>query len=666
MVLAVCRRILCDANDAEDAFQATFLVLARNAGRIVLGEGLAGWLYRVACRAALRIRASMTRRRSREETGIEQLCAADIDPGWRELKRVLDEEIARLPARHRAVFILCCLEGKTGPEAGRLLGCPAGTVSSRLTRARERLRDRLIRRGFAPAAAVAALSTLTREAVAVVPSELIETTLRAVPTFLMGYPGGNPTAVAKGVIRNMTIAKSKLVAVFIVAGLLAMGGVFASVDPATDSPQTTPFRAKAPAQAKPNNPPLVQVVKPHPGGLDRVAAYPGTAEAYEQVELVAGATGYIKLMSVDIGDRVRAGQVLAEIDAPDLPLNLTQAEIVVKQAKSQVAEFKAKVFAAQAEIDAAQGAVKQAASQLSVVKANLKYRQKMFDREKDLFDKNAVDRRALDAAEEQFRTAEAQVESAEAAVETSRIDVKVKEAKLAQAKTAVDTASLNVEAANLGLERAKLAQARTRITAPFDGVIVRRNTLAGDFVRSGDAAVRRPLLTVMRIDKIRVIIAVNERDIAATQPGTPVEVTFDGMPGMKVEGKVARVGFALDPTNRTMRAEIDVPNPEGKLRPGMYGTTTLKLGKGPPEALRIPAASLVQVGGTKPGATIYAVYVYRNGKARRMLVTVSYQSEKEVEISAGIHAEDLVVTNPRDLTPKTEVPVEIEKPDQKK
>ncbi|HSQ54997.1 MAG TPA: hypothetical protein VLM40_04555, partial [Gemmata sp.] len=87
---------------------------------------------------------------------------------------------------------------------------------------------------------------------------------------------------------------------------------------------------------------------------------------------------------------------------------------------------------------------------------------------------------------------------------------------------------------------------------------------------------------------------------------------------------------------------------------------------GPPEALRIPAASLVQVGGTKPGATIYAVYVYRNGKARRMLVTVSYQSEKEVEISAGIHAEDLVVTNPRDLTPKTEVPVEIEKPDQKK
>ena len=136
LVLAACRRLLRDSNDADDAFQATFLVLARRAISISRSEVLPAWLHRVAFRAALRIRGERVRRSAREVSDVETLAAmASPETSRAELNFVLDEEIARLPARHRAVFVLCCLEGKTGEEAGRVLGCPAGTVSSRLTRA---------------------------------------------------------------------------------------------------------------------------------------------------------------------------------------------------------------------------------------------------------------------------------------------------------------------------------------------------------------------------------------------------------------------------------------------------------------------------------------------------------------------------------------------------
>ena len=234
MVLAACRRMLADANDADDAFQATFLVLARKAGSVSRGEVLAGWLHRVACRAALRIRADRARRTGSAESNIEQLPAPSFDFNLCELERVLDEELAKLPERHRAAFVLCCLEGKTGEEAGRLLGCPPGTVSSRLTRARERLRDRLTQRGFAPALITTTLTAVAEAAAAAsaLPT-LIESALLAAPDFAArrSTPALSTTrsaSIAEGVIRTMSTTKLKAIALLLVAGLFAVGGVLAA------------------------------------------------------------------------------------------------------------------------------------------------------------------------------------------------------------------------------------------------------------------------------------------------------------------------------------------------------------------------------------------------------------------------------------------------------
>jgi RNA polymerase sigma factor (sigma-70 family) len=155
MVLTVCRRILGDDDAAEDAFQATFLVLVRKAGSLRGRGALSNWIYGVALRVARKERTRTVRRRVVERrAGAGLPDRPDEGPELMELRSVIDEEIARLPERYRAPVVLCYLEGLRHEDVAQRLGCPVGTVESRLSRARERLRARLTRRGLAPSASL--------------------------------------------------------------------------------------------------------------------------------------------------------------------------------------------------------------------------------------------------------------------------------------------------------------------------------------------------------------------------------------------------------------------------------------------------------------------------------------------------------------------------------
>src|SRR5262249_43935879 len=150
MVLKVCRRILSDSHDVEDAFQATFLVLVEKAGSICTRDSVGSWLHGVAFRVASCSRATAARRRRLELKQAELIAFRTPDDGGSDLASVLHEEVARLPEKYRAPIVLCDLEGHTYDEAARQLVWPLGTVKSRLARGRERLRSRLARRGLAP------------------------------------------------------------------------------------------------------------------------------------------------------------------------------------------------------------------------------------------------------------------------------------------------------------------------------------------------------------------------------------------------------------------------------------------------------------------------------------------------------------------------------------
>jgi RNA polymerase sigma factor (sigma-70 family) len=227
MVLGVCRRVLGDFHDAEDAFQATFLVLARKAASVVKGESVGCWLYGVAYRTAREASALRARRRARERP-MKDIAHPEVVPAeaqdWRPL---LDRELSRLPEKYRAAVVLCDLEGRTRREAARLLGLCEGTLSSRLATARQMLARRLARCGLALSGGALAAALSQGATSAQVPAALVSATAKAA----LLVAAGQMTAVStpavvlmKGVMKAMLLKKLRL-AVGAVLVLVALGAV---------------------------------------------------------------------------------------------------------------------------------------------------------------------------------------------------------------------------------------------------------------------------------------------------------------------------------------------------------------------------------------------------------------------------------------------------------
>jgi RNA polymerase sigma factor (sigma-70 family) len=249
-VLGVCRRILNNTHDAEDAFQATFLVLVRKARSIAKREALGSWLYGVACRVALKARAEAARRRRHERQAASGAGGQSHEEETREdLRPILDEEVNQLPEKYRRPIVLCYFEGKTYQEAARLLGMPAGTASVRLARARALLRDRLAVRGLALSAGALAAGLADGTAPAAEVSLLAEATAGAAVRFVTDPAAAGVSthviALTEGVVKAMFLRKLKTLAGVILAVGMTCGGAGALWHLAV----TAPARAADPPSA---------------------------------------------------------------------------------------------------------------------------------------------------------------------------------------------------------------------------------------------------------------------------------------------------------------------------------------------------------------------------------------------------------------------------------
>ena len=293
MVLGVCGRVLRDAHEAEDALQATFLALARKASSIGRREAVAGWLYRVAYRVALEARSRAARR---PVLNGEYLASVAVEPGddlsWRDLRPILDEEVNRLPMKYRVPFILHHLEGRTNEDVARELGCPVGTVLSRVARAREQLRSRLLRRGvFLSAGALAASLAASARSATVLPG-LIGALVQAAAIVATGamppanLVSANAVTLAEGVIKGMAITKLKVVVLLVLAlsllgtssAVLAHRFVIgpAAVSASRENQQATVQdlgeKAKQPGLAQPKKAAEVRPGEARPGEVDPAIA----------------------------------------------------------------------------------------------------------------------------------------------------------------------------------------------------------------------------------------------------------------------------------------------------------------------------------------------------------------------------------------------------------
>jgi RNA polymerase sigma factor (sigma-70 family) len=261
-VLSLCRRVLRHEQEAEDAFQATFLVVVRKARSITQRQSLGSWLYKVAYRVALAAKSTADRRAARE-VPLAEVAGADSAPeaAWRELAPVLDEGINHLPEKYRTPFVLCYFQGKTIEQTATQLGCPPGTVGTRLARARERLRKHLAARGLSVGAAALGVVLSDKAARATVPASLVAAVSR------LSGPSGTAVpprvaALTQGALKSMLLSKLKmaLAGAFLLVVLgSGIGGVAYPLQAADDPPAAgAPRRAEPPRASDPMRDPAVR------------------------------------------------------------------------------------------------------------------------------------------------------------------------------------------------------------------------------------------------------------------------------------------------------------------------------------------------------------------------------------------------------------------------
>jgi HlyD family secretion protein len=385
----------------------------------------------------------------------------------------------------------------------------------------------------------------------------------------------------------------------------------------------------------------VKVILPQKG-FERRSTQPGSVQAFESVRLYAKVPGFLKSQHVDIGDRVKAGQVLAILDVPELETQVKRGQAVLAQAKSRVIQMKSRVNSVTAEHDAARAAVTQAEATAKSSAAWVRFRQKQLTRMTELFALKSIDERLVDESKERYEASVETELSSKAAILTSNAHVTAFAAKVDSAKADVAFAEAEVDVAQAELAKYAVQLGFATITAPFDGVITHRTSSPGDFVRSAnEGGSHEPILTIQRTDVMRVIVYVPDRDVPFADRGDTALVEIDALPGTPFHAKVSRMSKSEDANTRLMRLEIDLPNPTGKICHGMYGKVAIVLDK-QDNQFSIPSGCLV--GDAENG--MGEIYVIRDSHAQLIKVKLGIDNGLNVAVVEGLRADDEVILNP--------------------
>jgi multidrug efflux pump subunit AcrA (membrane-fusion protein) len=360
----------------------------------------------------------------------------------------------------------------------------------------------------------------------------------------------------------------------------------------------------------------VATVKPERRTIRRTVGQPGYIQAFEQTQVVAKVPGYVEKWNVDIGDRVRKGDVVAELWVPELAAELKLKDEQVRQAEKALAMARAQVATAKAQVEEAKAGIARA-------EANRNYWRSQSERMARLArGSGVVDKQSEEETANQLRSAAAALTEAAAKVESARGNQAEKEA-------AKDKAEADVRAAGADRQRVAALAGYATLRAPYDGVVTERNVNAGQFVQPATGARGDVLFLVERTDPVRVFVAVPEADAVWVGVGAPARVRVQALLGQEFSGKVTRTAWSLNSTTRTLRTEIDLPNPDGRLRPGMYAYATVS-GEYR-DVLALPASAVVTQGDVNAGYQTFC-YVVEYGKVRRTPIDVGARNEELVEV----------------------------------
>jgi RND family efflux transporter MFP subunit len=386
--------------------------------------------------------------------------------------------------------------------------------------------------------------------------------------------------------------KNVLIAVVILCGI--MGAFFA----AGYLPRAERVKKlAAAAQNRQHTLPSVTIVPVKRALVDAELELPGNIEPVAQAALFARADGYVKRRLADIGDRVKRGQVLAQIESPELDQQIREAQATAKRSQSSVLQSEA--------------ALEQARANLSLAEVTAARWQPLVD--KGVFSKQDGDEK-------------------QAALKARRADV-------AEAEAALQCARENVAANDAAVQRLFELQSFRRLRAPFAGIVTARNVDVGSLVSAGSGTSIRELFRVAQIGILRVFVNVPQSEIQGMEPGLACSLEVEELHGKMFPGRITRTANALDPASRTLLTEVQVANPTGALLPGMYATVHFSLhSKNPP--LVIPSAAFRN---TDEGPVV--AVLGEDSSVHFKSVRLGRDYGAQIEVLAGLQAGQKVITN---------------------
>ena len=388
-------------------------------------------------------------------------------------------------------------------------------------------------------------------------------------------------------------------------------------------------QARGATRARPDA--LVGIVSPQRRDIEVKLSFTADILPVQQAAIFSKVSGYIRKLHVDRGDFVKEGQLLVEIDDQELKAS-------AEQARAALVSSQAGLEVARSTLDGQKANLENQRANLAKARAVAANDARQADRMKTLFDKGMVAAADWDNARTNADSSRAGTDAAEAQLRLAEVQITTQESqvRLAQAQVETFRAALSLATSNLS---------NTRLLAPFAGYVAQRNLDQGAAVSAASAGTTNTSVGIMLIQDIasvKVQIEVPERDIARVVVGSPVRVAADPYKGEAFAGSIARVVHNLDPRSRTMGIEVSIPNPDGRLKPGMFARVDAVV-ETRTGVLTVPLESL-RVGEGPP-----FVMVVRNGAVESVQIQLGAADASVIEVTKGVNERDQVILQGKDL-----------------
>jgi HlyD family secretion protein len=388
-----------------------------------------------------------------------------------------------------------------------------------------------------------------------------------------------------------------------------------------------------------SKPPSVRIIQPEVRKIVRIIGQPSFIEAFERTSVYPKLTGYIEKWNVDIGDKLKKGEVLATLFVPELVEDFGTKKATVKLDEERVDLARKLVEVADADVKAAEARLVEAKAILAKYQAEVDRWDMEVKRLTNEVKRGVVDPQILLESTNQWKSSVASRDAAKATIAKAEAELLSKRATLAKAKVDVSVAQADLAVATSEARRIEAWVGYITLTAPYDGVVVARNANTGDFVipSAGDpTAMARapymapggtaaPIYVVDRTDVVRIFVDVPERDANYVHIGTKAIVLAQAYRDELIPGAVTRTSWALNVKSRTLRAEIDLPNPGSELLPGMYAYAKVIIER--PGARALPVSAL-----TYSGEKTFC-WTYKDGHAKRTEIRTGISDGEWIEVT---------------------------------